>query len=102
MHLVQLLIPLYGGDGTRVSEAAQQLLRDELTTKFGGVTAFSRAPAKGQWKPGDNPPEHDDVVVFEVMVNTLESSWWRDYRLELQERFAQDELVVRAWEISQL
>jgi hypothetical protein len=38
----------------------------------------------------------DEMVMVEVMVDALDGSWWREYRHELERRFRQSELVVRA------
>jgi hypothetical protein len=34
--------------------------------------------------------------VFEVMTETLDVSWWANYRRQLEREFQQDEIVVRA------
>jgi hypothetical protein len=41
----------------------------------------------------------DDVVIFEVMVDRIEREFWRLYRLELQETFKQDLIVMRSQKI---
>ena len=71
-------------------------VRAELTEAFGGVTAYQRAPATGLWEDGDEAVQRDDLVLFEVMVESLDRGWWRDYRRELERLFRQDEIVVRA------
>jgi hypothetical protein len=38
----------------------------------------------------------DEMVMVEVMVDALDRPWWRGYRHELEQRFRQSELVVRA------
>ena len=40
--------------------------------------------------------EHDDIVVYEVMVDGLDRAWWSTYRANLEQRFGQDEIAVRA------
>jgi hypothetical protein len=40
--------------------------------------------------------KRDDVVVLEVMTETLDRAWWRDYRREPERLFRQDQMVVRA------
>lgn len=78
-------------------------VRDELTERFGGLTAYTRAPAQGLWSDGDDgPPERDDIVVYEVMVQSLDRGWWKSFRDVLERRFAQEELVVRALPIERL
>ena len=91
MHLVQLLLPRYDDAVSR-----------ELTERFGGMTAYARAPAKGEWKPAPGETVSDDIVVYEVMVDTLDRAWWARYRKTLEQRLRQEELVVRAHEIERL
>jgi hypothetical protein len=96
MFLVQMLLPVYDNAGRRVPHERFTELRDELTERFGGVTAFLRSPALGSWKQGDGGVDRDEVVMCEVMVDPLERTWWSAYRKTLEQRFGQRELVVRA------
>ena len=91
MHLVQLLLPRY-------DEAVSR----ELTERFGGMTAYARAPARGEWKPAPGETVRDDIVVYEVMVEKLDRAWWSGYRRSLELRLKQQELVVRTYEIERL
>ena len=36
------------------------------------------------------------MLVLEVMADELDRDWWGRYRRELEARFRQDEIVVRA------
>jgi len=101
MHLVQLLLPLKDPDGKPIPRSRFRKVREELTDRFGGLTAYTRAPAEGLWDVG-NEVDYDDIVVYEVMVEDIDRAWWRDYRKELEVDFEQDELVVRAQEIERL
>ena len=47
MYLVQLLLPLYDNANTRFPRETFDHVRQELTDRFGGVTAFLRSPEKG-------------------------------------------------------
>ncbi|HVL70684.1 MAG TPA: hypothetical protein VM434_02230 [Beijerinckiaceae bacterium] len=96
--LVQILLPLYDNDGRPQPASRFAAVRSELTERFGGFTAFTRAPAEGAWKDG-NEVARDDIVVVEVMVEALDEGWWRDYRRSLESRFRQEEIVVRAQDI---
>jgi hypothetical protein len=96
MHLVQLLLPLRDNHGEPFDGALLADTRAELTTQFGGVTAFVRAPARGLWKEEDGDVVSDDIVVYEVMVEQLDAGWWRAYVERLRQRFRQEELLVRA------
>ena len=102
MFLVQLLLPVYEGPGRRVPRERFTEVRDELTHKYGGVTAFLRSPAQGTWKEQSGTVDHDDVVMCEVMVDSLDRSWWTEYRSTLERRFGQRELVMRAVQIERL
>jgi hypothetical protein len=102
IHLVQLLVPLYGNDGTPFPPDRYVELRDELTSRFGGLTAYTRAPAQGTWKADAESPTREDIIVYEVMVEHLDVAWWATYRRALETRFEQDELVVRAHRVRRL
>jgi hypothetical protein len=49
MHLVQLLLPLYDNERRPFARERLDAVRAELAERFGGVTAFLRAPASGVW-----------------------------------------------------
>ena len=102
MHLVQLLLPLYDNAGGSFPASHYAFVRDELTARFGGLTAYTRAPAEGLWSDDGGRPARDDIVVYEVMVESLDRAWWRDFRAALERRFAQEELVVRAQLVEKL
>lgn len=95
MHLVQIILPLYGNDGEAIAGALFGEVRQELLDRFGGVTAFTRAPAQGLWQDGGRV-RRDDVLLYEVMVESLDAEWWKAYRRTLEARVEQEELVVRA------
>jgi hypothetical protein len=101
MYLVELLLPLYDNEGRAFGAEALDRVRDELAEKFGGVTAFRRAPAEGVWKEGGEE-SRDRVVIFEVMSDALEREWWRKHRAELERRFRQEKIIVRAMRFEQL
>jgi len=97
LHLIQLFLPLYDPEGRPFPPETRTRVREELAERFGGVTAYGRAPAQGLWKPEeDERPVKDDLVVVEVMAETLDRNWWSAYRAELERRFAQDAVLIRA------
>ncbi len=101
MHLVQILLPLADNAGRRFDGADYGRVRSELAERFGGITSFTRAPAEGVGKEGGHT-NHDDIVVFEVMVRDLDRTWWENYRAELERRFRQEAIVVRALKVEML
>ena len=96
MHLVQLFLPLRDDHEEAFGRRCYARVRDELTEAFGGVTAYQRAPAVGLWEAPDGDVQRDDIVLFEVMVETLDRAWWSSYGEQLARRFKQDEVMVRA------
>jgi hypothetical protein len=102
MFLVQLLLPLFDNAGQRFPNARFAQVMDELTDRHGGVTAYMRSPAEGSWKENGGRVDRDEMVMFEVMVDSLDRAWWREYRETLEHRFAQEELVVRATTVERL
>ncbi|WP_081593607.1 hypothetical protein [Rhizobium mesoamericanum] len=97
-YLVEILLPV---THTRESRANLDRLRDELTERFGGATLHVDSPAEGIWDD-DGEVERDRIVVAEVMTDDLDRTWWASYRKELEARFRQEEIVVRASEIEHL
>lgn len=97
-YLVEILLPV---THTRRNRANLDLVRDELAERFGGVTLHVNSPAEGIWEDNGDV-ELDRIVVAEVMVEDLDRSWWSSYRRELEARFRQEEIVVRAIEIRRL
>jgi hypothetical protein len=96
MYLVQLLLPLYDNKRQAFEATAFAEVRRELTERFGGVTAYARAPARGLWKEDDGTVVRDEIVIYEVMVDDLDRDWWSSFRERLRRRFGQEELVIRA------
>ncbi|HTL00983.1 MAG TPA: hypothetical protein VL243_02120 [Vicinamibacterales bacterium] len=96
-YLIQILLPLYDNHGHPFEARDYNQLRSELADRFGGVTAYTRAPARGVWKDdATGETQRDDIVIFEVMTDTLDHAWWTSFRRHLEDRFRQDTLIVRA------
>jgi hypothetical protein len=96
VYLVQLLLPLRDNEGHAFPQDYFVRVRAELTARHGGVTAYLRAPASGVWKDEQGEVAREEVVMIEVMVDSLDHAWWSAYRRELESRFRQQELLVRA------
>jgi hypothetical protein len=102
MYLVQLLLPLHDAVGNAFERELFERIRNELTERFGGVTAYMRSPAEGLWRAGSGAIEPDDVVIVEVMCKELDRAWWANYRERLTTELGQQELVARALPIEAL
>jgi hypothetical protein len=98
MFLVQLFLPARTPQGATFPKP----VFDELAQRFGGVTAYLRAPALGLWENDDGECVRDEVLLFEVVADALEREWWGDYRRLLEKRFGQDEILVRATRVDKL
>jgi hypothetical protein len=96
MYLVQILLPVYDNEGHAFNATEYTQLRAELADRFGGVTAYTRAPARGVWKDDAGETTRDDIVIFEVMTLDLDRDWWIAFRKDLEARFRQESLIVRA------
>jgi hypothetical protein len=95
MRLVEILLPLAYPDGESVPGSIFDVLKEELSEKFGGVTAYAHSPAEGLWSDGSHT-ERDTIVIFEVMTKKLDRDWWEDFRKRMELLFRQEEIIVRA------
>ena len=102
MQLVQLFLPLRSKDARPFPRALFDGVRGELAERFGGVTAYLRAPASGLWEDDAGRCVHDEVMLVEVMVDELDREWWRGYREDLERRFGQDQILLRATPVQRL
>ena len=102
MHLVQILLPLFDNAGKAFPADQYRAVTRVLTERFGGVTAYLRAPAEGHWQDDGERERHDEIVVLDTMVETLDRAWWSAYRQQLETAFRQDEIVLRAMPIEKL
>ncbi len=96
MHLVQILLPIHDNAQEAFPGEEYEHVRKELTERFGGLTVYTRAPAEGLWRQNENHTSMDDIVIFEVMARELDTTWWGQYRQELETRFRQNLVLVRA------
>jgi hypothetical protein len=102
MFLIEIFLPVFDNAGTPFREGTFDRVRTELTERFGGVTVFIRSPAVGLWRDDSGSVQQDDIAIFEVMTDAVDAHWWRAYRRELERRFHQREIVIRAAEIERL
>jgi hypothetical protein len=96
VHLIQILLPLYDRQQRRVSRCVFDQTAADLAAESGGVTAYTRSPAKGLWRKSQGKFMRDDIVVYEVMCRGLDKAAWRSRRKTLERSFGQDEIVIRA------
>ncbi|HEX6375649.1 MAG TPA: hypothetical protein VFZ91_08000 [Allosphingosinicella sp.] len=102
MNIIEILLPVRDNAGNRFGPASFAKVREELLEHFGGLTAFTRSPAEGLWESAEGECDRDEIIIFEVMADWIDRSWWRAYRVSLEHRFRQVEIVIRAWEMERL
>ena len=94
-ELVQIILPLFDNTGGKLPRHLFRETFDELTDRFDGLTAFTRAPAEGLWEDDKGRVVRDDVIVVEVMSGAPDDSWWMAYKATLARRFAQETILIR-------
>jgi hypothetical protein len=99
MHLIHILLPLKDNAGRPLGRKLFRAVADELTEKFGGLTAHTRAPAEGMWKEDSSQADREEIVIYEVMAEELDAKWWGNYRRRLEKRFRQERVIVQAHEV---
>ena len=100
-YLVEILLPNQTGDGEPVTQEWFEGTLKELTEKFGGATSFMRSPGQGLWRIGGET-ERDSVAVIEIMTDQLAPNYWRELRERLERELSQEEIVIRAREVTKL
>ncbi|CAH2408142.1 hypothetical protein [Mesorhizobium escarrei] len=93
MHLVQILLPRADNTGQPFGRDDFDCVKEDLASRFDGVTAYLQAPAEGQWQDGERSSK-DDIVIFEVMVEDIALPDWRKRQAELERRFRQDTVIT--------
>ena len=99
MYLIQILLPLYDNRSRRFGSLLYRQVKMTLSERFHGLTAYSRAAAEGLWRVGKSV-KRDDIVVYEVMTETFNARWWKQYRQALEKTFHQESIVVRVQRIA--
>jgi hypothetical protein len=94
MHLVQILLPLADNSGKAFAKDDFDRVKEELASRFEGVTAYLQAPAEGVWREGAGS-KSDDIIIFEIMTDEIDLPDWQNRRSELERRFRQDKVIIR-------
>jgi hypothetical protein len=100
--LIQIFLPLYDNVGKSFPPDEYKHIQLLLTEKFNGVTVYQRAPAKGLWKEDETSIVRDDLVIYEVVAETLEQSFWTALKDRLLKQFRQEAIMIRCAEIQLL
>jgi hypothetical protein len=101
MYLVQILLPVFDNQGRQYPSSMFEGIAGDLTSRFGGLTSFTRSPAEGRWRQAGQT-NFDEIIVLEVMTPALDRKWWKAFRAHLERELRQKELVIRAQQIERL
>jgi hypothetical protein len=101
MKSIEIFLPMKANDGTPFRGEVFDRIEDELTEKFGGVTAYKRAPAEGRWNSGGEM-QVDEIAIFEVVADGIDHAWWKRFRAALEESLRQEKILITAREIEVL
>ena len=99
MHLIQIFLPLSDDTGQRFQRDEYESVEQTFISQFNGFTAYRRAPAKGLWRSPSSEVQEDELVIYEVMADTIDRDWWTEYRKSLEQQFKQQEVLIRAQSI---
>jgi len=94
MHLFQILLPLTDKAGQPFARKDFDRVKEELASRFEGVTAYLQAPAEGLWRQGAQS-DSDEIVIFEVMTEEVDLADGLECRAALERRFRQDKVIIR-------
>ena len=100
--LIQILLPLQDEKDKSFPQELYTKLRSELTNKFGGITIYTRSPATGLWKNENDHIERDTIVIYEVIAESFDRSYWHNHKAYLEDQFKQDELIIRSMDVDVL
>jgi hypothetical protein len=103
VYLIQIFLPLQDNRGKPIAERHFKELAGELSERFGGLTAYVRAPATGIWKTRKSARMlRDEIVIYEVIAGRMDRRWWKRKRQSLQSAFRQQEILIRGHGIVRL
>jgi inorganic pyrophosphatase len=98
--LIQLFLPVESNDGKPFPKQYFDRVKESLIKKFNGVSMFVNSPVNGMWEDQDKDIQKDKLVVYEVMADMIELSYWEKYKKDLEKQFKQDVIVVRCLDVS--
>lgn len=92
--LYQLYLPLNYNDGSPIEEEKFNLTRQELVTRFGGLTNTPPGfPLQGWWQSAGTVVR-DDIVIWTVVTQGDENGFFYTYKDLLKQRFVQEEIYI--------
>jgi inorganic pyrophosphatase len=93
--LIQLFLPIENEAGKPFPDKYFSAVKQQLTSKFDGLSIYENAPVSGRWKDDKAETIKDRLLIFEVMADELEIPYWEKYKQDLQKQFKQESIVIR-------
>ena len=95
--VVQLILPVYDNSGQLFPSELSKRVRMELTQKFGGLTAYTRAPAEGTWRDEEGRTQRDDVVIGPERREKRQHRLGHELRRALNGVAGSTHIVITPW-----
>ncbi len=92
---IEIFVPLSDDNGKPFPAYLYRNVKKKLIKDFGGVTAYTQAPAEGVWSDEDQKEIKDRIIVYEVMVAEIDRDYWASFRQHLEQQFDQKQLIIR-------
>ena len=102
MYQIELYLPLYNNDKKAFPTSHYESVKQNLSDKFGGITMYSRTPVIGLWKESQESIVKDDLVIYEIISEKLDESFWQEYKFMLQSLFQQEAIIIKSSKIKLL
>src|ERR1043165_5399808 len=102
MQLVEIFLPLFDNHKIAFDPSGYNTVAVELKNKFGGVTFYRNTPVEGLWQDKNGKTNYDELIIAEVMVTGLDTKWWQQFKLKLEQTFQQKEILIRVFEFTKI
>lgn len=93
MFMARFYLPLRDNAGDAFSPQMFRQVEEELSSRFGGVTAHLEAPASWLWREAGRT-HADEVAIFEVILEAVDRGWWTEFRARLERDFRQKRILM--------
>ncbi len=88
-------LPLTYNNGNVIEEEKFTITRDELVTRFGGMTSTPPGfPLLGYWYSPQGVVVEDNIVVWRIVTPVDDDIFFNEYQQRLKKRFIQDTIFI--------
>jgi hypothetical protein len=63
------------------------------------IRVVANEGARGVWKQGSESKRRDDLIIYEVMAESIDAEWWKNYRERLEKVFKQERILIRSHQL---